>query len=72
MALLPVGLLGGLITGAVLWPFFGIAIALAGVPFGSSLTVLLAGLFVMALQKRPKPARKRIVQVSTEPLKAAA
>lgn len=72
MALLPVGLLGGLIACGVLWPLYGITIALAGLVFGSSLTVVLAGLLVMALQTKPKPVRKRIVQVATEPLKAAA
>ena len=62
MALVPMALIGGAITLAVLWPLYGALIAFVCVPFGGSFSALLVALllvFVEAHAKRKQEHRVR-------------
>ncbi len=67
--LLAGALIGGLITLTVLWPS-GALIALAGAPFGGSLSAAIAGLLLAWLRAKAERESRRSVEASLVDLKA--
>lgn len=69
--LLVAGLIGGAVTFATLWPH-GVLTALISAPFGGSLFILLAGLFVASSRAKAELRQERSIRASQTETKAAA